>query len=178
MKSNLSKVSLGIRLAILSAVILILSTAIFVLISIKSQRQNAIKLVQTNTTNLGQSFERILRFSMQEYQREEIENAVLELSKIEDILNVTLTNHKGYIKYSTSDLTLNNLVSLNHRSCSGCHNTKNKILENLNVDQQFIYNSKQQKSWTIIPVYNSKSCSEADCHMHPKDHKILVVIEI
>jgi two-component system NtrC family sensor kinase len=177
-QNKLAQVSIGIRLAILSATILLITIAIFVFISITSQRENAINLMHTNTTNLGQSFERILRFSMQEYHREEIKNAIKSLTITENIQTVVLSNHLGKIKYSTPDSLLNSSFSTKHRSCSGCHIDENKILEKINFNQQFIYDENLKKTWTIIPVYNSKTCSEAPCHIHTTDDQILGVIEI
>jgi two-component system NtrC family sensor kinase len=177
-QKKLSNISIGIRLAILSAVILLLTIAIFVFISITTQRQNAIKLIHSNTTNLGQSFERILRFSMQEYHREEIENAIKGLTKTENIKTVFLSNHGGSIKYSTSDSLVDFNLTINHRTCSGCHLSNNNVLERINANKQFIYDGELEQTWTIIPVYNSKSCSEASCHIHSSDEQVLGVIEI
>ena len=178
LQNRLKRVSIGIRLSILSAAILIFTITIFVLISITTQRQYAIELMHTNTTNLGQSFERILRFSMQDYHRDEIETAIKSLTKTENIQSVSLCNHKGKIKYSTSDSVLNSTLSINHHSCSGCHLNENTVLEKIDYNHQLVYDAKLKKTWTIIPVYNSSTCSEAKCHIHKADEKILGVIEI
>ena len=157
---------------------MLLTIAIFVYISITVQRQNALNLIHTNTTNLGESFERILRFSMQEYHREEINNAIIGLTKTENIHTVFLSNHAGKIQYSTSDSLLDRTLDITHRTCASCHLRNKKVLKKIDFNKQFSYSEELEKTWTIIPVYNSKNCSEADCHIHSTDDHILGVIEI
>jgi two-component system NtrC family sensor kinase len=115
---------------------------------------------------------------MQEYHREEIKKALKILIKSENIQTVSLSNNIGIIKYSTSDSLLNSSLSIKHRSCAGCHLSDNKVLEKIDTNKQFIYDGKLNKTWTIIPVYNSKSCSEAECHIHTADERLLGIIEI
>jgi two-component system NtrC family sensor kinase len=175
---KLSQISTSSKLAILRAAILLLTIAVFVYISITSQRQNAIDLIQANTTNLGQSFEKILRYSMQKYNREEIKNIIQSLTLTDNIQTVNLINQMGEIKYSTSEALENSTLSTKHHSCSGCHINENEVLGKLTYDQQFLYNDDLKKTWTTIPVYNSRSCWESACHSHKADEQILGVIEI
>ena len=78
------RIGIGIRLAIMVAVLMILSTGSFILVSL-NQRRATMKMFVQSSAHMGRSLERILRLSMLENRQDEIESAIRHISMEEMI---------------------------------------------------------------------------------------------
>jgi two-component system NtrC family sensor kinase len=83
--------------------------------------------------------------------------------------------------FSSKKEFIGEMVDQNAEACYGCH-TANEPLERLPIeDRMRIYDSPQDSSrilGIINPIYNEKSCWEADCHFHPAEQKVLGVLDV
>ncbi len=95
------RIGIGIRLAIMVAVLMVLAPGSFTAISLVSQRREAMDMFFNSSMHMGRSLKRISRFSMLENRRDEIDLAIKQISIEEAIEAVTLVDHTGKTAYSS-----------------------------------------------------------------------------
>ncbi|MFC1553611.1 sensor histidine kinase [candidate division KSB1 bacterium] len=178
-KNRLAKVNIGIKLTVLSAIALLVAIAALLYISKKEHYKDAIVLNRISTTNLSQSLGQILRYSMLGDRPEEIADAILSLSKSEEVQNVYLAKHSGEIVYSAPDSNNRNIVGLDDKKCSCCHiQNEDSPLTYPDPEKLYINDKENDLAYSIVPIYTAEECYESDCHAHDPDEIVLGAIEI
>jgi two-component system NtrC family sensor kinase len=172
------RIGIGIRLAFMVAALLILSTGFFVAFSLITQRREIINMFAHNTLNMTRSLERILRFSMLENRRGEIESAIKQIGAEEDIESISLVTHEGDIVYCDQPAG-DKRVSIDDDRCSGCHSaTGGRPLKRLPKDADFRIFDEEKSVEISLPVYNSETCYNAACHAHSETETVLGVMQM
>jgi two-component system NtrC family sensor kinase len=172
------RVGIGIRLAIMLAVLVIVSTGLFTAVSFITQRREVRNMFVHSSLNMTRSLERILRFSMLENRRGEIESAIERIASEEDILSASLITHAGERVYSSGPFPASRVV-LEDRPCSGCHvGPDTPPLERLTADADVRVFDEQKVAELFLPVYNAPTCSVAACHAHSPDESLLGILQM
>jgi two-component system, NtrC family, sensor kinase len=176
-KLRLTEIGIGTRMAILTTVTILAAISAFVFVSAQVQSRQAIALVKLHTDNLGQSIEHILRFSMGENRREEIRLAIQRLSKSEDFVSISLTNHQGMVVYAAPDSLVGTQIVMTDFRCVGCHagGLANPVAQ-LPDDQRFQHLPDHATAQSLIPIHAESSC--ITCHAHSAGETVLGFIEI
>ncbi len=170
------RIGIGVRLAIMVAVLIVLATGSFAVISQLRQRQEAMAFFLHSSQNLCKGLERILRFSMLENRRQEIESAIHQIAEDEDIAAVTLLTHSGNVAYG-SPLMSQKSVLVDDWRCSGCH-AGAEPLKKLppSADIRLLRESKVAQ--VNLPIYNAPACASAPCHAHSPDETVLGFLQM
>ena len=95
------------------------------------------------------------------------------------IANIRIFNREGRIMYST-DSTERGKLERDAKECAVCHSTPQPQV-NLDPHQRSrIYTNAPEKRELamVTPIYNEASCSNADCHAHPAQLKVLGVLDV
>ena len=73
------------------------------------------------------------------------------------------------------------MVDKSAESCYACHSA-NEPLEKISITERtriFRIDPDSNRVLGIItPIYNEKSCWQAKCHAHPKDQRVLGVLDV
>ncbi len=172
------RVGIGVRLAIMMAGLMILSTGSFVAFSLITQRHETMDMFTQSSLSMTQSLERILRFSMLENRREEIESAIKKIGSEKDIESVSLITHMGDPIYNSNGFPAAPL-SMAARPCSGCHvQSGAQPLKRLPADANFRILEERKAAEVFLPVYNAPDCFTAPCHAHPPTESILGIMQM
>jgi two-component system NtrC family sensor kinase len=171
------RIGIGIRLAIMVAVLIVLSTGAFTIFSLFTQRREAMGLFRHSSINMCKSLERILRFSMLENRRDEIQSAIAQISQEEDIGAVALVAHAGNIAFS-SKAEHSEKVQLNDRRCANCHHSDTQPPLKRLPAPDFRVISDTKTAEVILPIYNDSTCANAACHAHSPDESVLGVMQM
>jgi two-component system NtrC family sensor kinase len=93
--------------------------------------------------------------------------------------HIRIINQQGLISFSTDTGEVNKLIDKNAEACYACH-AQAAPLSKLNRPDRFrIYRANNERVLGIItPIENQESCSNAACHAHPKEQKILGVLDV
>ena len=95
------------------------------------------------------------------------------------IANIRIFNREGRIMYST-DSTEQGKLERGAKECAVCHSTSQPQV-NLDPHQRsriFSNTSGKRELAMVTPIYNEASCSNADCHAHPAQLKVLGVLDV
>jgi two-component system NtrC family sensor kinase len=171
------RIGIGIRLALMVAVLMILSTGSFMLFSLNQQRATKGILVHSSA-HMARSLEQILRLSMLENRRDEIESAVINIAEDETIESVTLVTHAGEVAYSSGS-GIDMSVSQDDGRCSGCHvDGKKRPLKVLPVEGIVDMADDSKAAMIVLPIYNAPNCHSGACHAHSENETVLGVMEV
>lgn len=171
------RVGIGIRLAIMVAVLMIVAPGSFTAFSLVSQRREVMDMFVSSSLHMGRSLERILRLSMLENRRDEIESAIRQIAMEDVIEAVTLVTHAGEPVYSSPSGS-EAAISIDDRGCSGCHPKGGEHpLKKLaaTADMHMVGESKVAR--ITLPIYNAPECSSGACHAHSESETVLGVMQ-
>lgn len=172
------RVGIGVRLAIMVAALIVLSTGAFAVVSLAKQRKESMDLFVHSSINMCKSLERILRFSMVENRRSEIQSAIQQIAEEEDIESVTLVTHRGETVYSSSPEAPSR-VSIEDKRCLGCHASPGgRPLERLPIKADFQILRGPKIAEINLPIYNDTTCWNAACHAHTADEHVLGIMQM
>ena len=92
---------------------------------------------------------------------------------------IRIFDQEGRITYTTDATEQNHVVNKTAEACYACH-AQSQPLTRVNRPDRFrIYRNKNgtRVLGIITPIENQPSCSNASCHAHPAEQKILGVID-
>ncbi len=159
---------------------LMLSIGSFAYMDIKRQRVELINEVKRDTTRLSETITRSLHYDMLKDDREGIQRTIETIGDQEGIDKVRIFNKKGEILISSDQAERGSLVDKKADACYACHQA-GKVMERLDTSARSrIFQSKMghQSLGVINPIYNENDCYNASCHFHPREQKVLGVLDV
>ncbi len=162
---KLRYLSISTRISILLGIIILLTMGAFSTFSLVKQKEDAIKSISSNTEQLNQTIEKILRVSMLKNRRDDISSAINNIVGNENIKSIRILNHDGVIKFSSVKSDIDDNISQKSQLCVGCHEKGNinhtNNLKNFNSSR---LDEKNNLIYYSLPIYNDKSCYGGPCH--------------
>jgi two-component system NtrC family sensor kinase len=111
--------------------------------------------------------------------REGLYHVMKTIAEEPGVAKVRIFDREGRITYSTDVAEVNQVVDKSEEACFHCH-VQSQPLAHLNRPDRFrIYrNAAGERVLGVInPIENQASCSNADCHAHPAEQRILGVLD-
>jgi two-component system, NtrC family, sensor kinase len=95
------------------------------------------------------------------------------------IANIRIFNREGRIMFST-DSTVSGVVERTSKECAVCHSTPTPQVNINPPDRSRIFTNDHGKRELamVTPIYNEPACSNAACHAHPAQVKVLGVLDV
>jgi two-component system NtrC family sensor kinase len=121
-----------------------------------------------------------IRYDMLTFNREAIQRTIDDLKSATDINGIKLFDSTGRISSSSAHAEIGQQIDRTSRECKGCHVGNNPPSGNLaGTGQWTTYRGTEGYNVLtfIDPIYNEPSCSQAACHVHPPDRRILGILE-
>ena len=178
-KKLFGKISLKLIWVVSATAITIIG--VYSYINIKSQSDVLLAEVERHANQLSETIKNSTRYGMLLNQRENIHEIINTIGKDPAINDVRILNKEGEIIYSTRKDEIGRMLNKQAESCYACH-AENKPLEKLAIkDRTRIFKVQVDPSrilGIINPIYNEKSCYDADCHVHLKSAKVLGVLDV
>ncbi len=172
---------IGTRLILAVSLTVIIIISVFAYFNIQSQSKNLIAEVERHTNQLSETIKNTMQFDMLSNHREHITRVMNSVGAEECIKNVRLLNKSGKIIYSTNLNEVGTMLNKKTESCYACH-AENEPLQKLPIKERArifkIHPDSSRMLGVINPIYNEKSCWEADCHAHTKDATVLGVLDL
>ncbi|HEX7158581.1 MAG TPA: histidine kinase dimerization/phospho-acceptor domain-containing protein, partial [Edaphobacter sp.] len=110
--------------------------------------------------------------------REGLHHSIQAMAGEPGMIKIRVFDQEGRITYTTDAAELNHVVDKKAEACYACH-AQSQPLARLNRPDRFrIYSNGGLRVLGIItPIENQMSCSNAACHAHPAEQKILGVLD-
>lgn len=160
--------------------ILLLIMAPFTYINVKSLKQLLLEQTVTAADNLSETIIRTTHYQMLENDRRRVNDVIQEVATQKGIEHIRIVNKDGRIIFSTDDREIGSFLDKKAVACNMCHSSKKPLLEASTMHRsRFLNNDKgQQVLGMTRAIYNEPSCSSASCHFHPRNQRILGVLDV
>ena len=172
---------IGFRLIFVVALTSLIIIGVYAYFNIKSQSNSLTAEVERHSNQLGETVISSTRFDMMLNQRDRIQQTINSIGTQPQIRDVRIINKYGQITYSSNPDNINQMVDKRAESCYACH-AEDKPLEQISIRDRTrifkIHPDSNRVLGVITPIYNEKSCWQADCHAHPKNQKVLGVLDV
>lgn len=172
---------IGFKIIFIVALTSLIIIGVFAYFSVQSQSNGLISEVERHANQLSETVVASTRFDMMLNQRDRIQQIIKSIGSQKHIRDVRILNKVGEIIYSSDSSNINKMVDKNAESCFACH-AADKPLEHLSMTERtriFRVNPNSNRILGIItPIYNEKSCWQAECHAHDEDQKVLGVLDV
>jgi len=173
--------NIGFRLIFVVAFTSLVIIGVFAYFNVKSQSSTLIAEVERHANQLGETVVSSTRFDMMLNHRDRIQQTINSIGTQPQIRDVRIINKIGEIIYSSDSTNINKMVDKQAESCYACH-AEDKPLEQISITERTrifrVHPDSNRVIGIITPIYNEKSCWQADCHAHPKDQKVLGVLDV
>lgn len=120
------------------------------------------------------------RSSMLNFQQDEIQQILKNLSTPAGVKRVTIFDHNGKISYSSEKEQVGKSIDKSTIACTGCHTNPEKSSEVHESPKKWnVYKNEEDETSLMIvsEIKNEKPCYTAACHVHSKDKEILGFVE-
>lgn len=172
---------ISLKLIWVVSITAVLIIGIYSYVNVKSQSDVLQSEVERHANQLSESVKNSTRYVMLLNQRDHIQEMITRIGKDPAISNVRILNKEGEIIYSAHKGDIGKMLDKRAESCYACH-AENEPLEKLPMkDRTRVFKSSSDSPrvlGVINPIYNEKSCYEADCHAHSPNAKVLGVLDV
>lgn len=174
---------LRLGLAAKLAICLVASTAaffaLFGYLNIREQRSHSEELLMQAAERISDVIVRSTHYEMLHNDRDALYNIIREIGTEPGIRRIRILNKEGRISYSTDEAEVDTVVDKRTEACYGCHAQSEPLVKLPRPDRSRIYRDAQgQRVLGVIrPIENEPVCSNAACHAHPPEQRVLGVID-
>lgn len=172
---------IGLKLIMVASITAVVIIGVYSYFNITSQNDVLLSEVERHANQLSETVKNSMRYSMLFNERDQIQETITTIGKDPSIYDVRILNKEGSIKYSQKHEEIGHMLDKKAESCYACH-AENKPLEKLPMKDRtriFKLHPDSTRIMGIVnPIYNEKSCWQAECHAHPKDATVLGVLDV
>ena len=141
------------------------------------------KIMMSNLINYASSKAELIKrgvfYGMLTAHREIVEQTVNIIGTGPDIMGIAIYDKTGKIIFSSDKKSVGQVIARDSLSCRICHadsKPSEVILKAQNWSITKDHNKEKSLKF-VLPIYNETPCYTATCHRHPKDQKVLGVLE-
>jgi two-component system NtrC family sensor kinase len=172
--------SLATKLILTIGVLMVIGSFIFWFAILQKQQKDILSIASKYGISFVDFVKKRTHNNMLTLQRTEIQQTLEDLSIAEGVESVQIFNHEGRITYSSAKDNVNTFIDKDSLACKGCHEDTEKTFQLLKQPTKIEIYKNPEKYTTlklIDPIFNESSCYTAECHVHPKEEKILGFVE-
>lgn len=171
--------SLGFKIGLSVGLILLGSYVVFIYLVLDMYQEFYLRQVIREADRFSRSVIRATRYSMLNNDPEATKSIVKNLSAQEEISDIRIYNHDGITKFSGQPLEVGTRVDKTAEACFACH-AKDQPFSQVVTDARtrIHLHAGYRVLGMITPIYNKESCYTAACHAHPKEHRVLGILDI
>jgi len=172
--------SLAVKLIFFIAVILIITIGIFAFINTNIQKKYLIEEMQQSGIRLSQTIEKSIEYDMLTARSDYVQRTLEDVGNQEGIERIRIFDKKGQIIAADSAEEIGMSIDKQAEACYSCHSNREPLERLSTSDRTRIF--KLEKGYRVLgvinPIYNEPKCFNGACHFHPKEQKVLGVMDI
>ena len=169
--------SAKLNLLLLSAMVAIFAALGY--LNIRLHRQHLEQMTLQSAERVSNLITRSTTEYMLRNDREGLHQSLQAIAAEPGMVKIRVFDQEGRITYTTDAAELNHVVDKKAEACYACH-AQSQPLTMLNRPDRFrIYRNGggRRVLGIITPIENQPACSNAACHAHPAEQKILGVLD-
>jgi two-component system NtrC family sensor kinase len=147
---------------------------------ISQNQKNLMANAVEYTASYSDLVKKSVHYNMLIFNRGPIQHTIESIASSRGVRRIRIFDSRGAVFYSSQPKAMGTLVDRTSFACVGCHSNPQKPAETLMGRRQWItYTGRDgRRVLTYVnPIYNEPSCYTAACHAHPREQKVLGVLE-
>lgn len=170
---------LSVKLIAAIGGVALLAVGVLAAMNIRAQRAHLMGEVVQGASRFSDTVRQSTRHAMLENQWNMAYHIMDAIGSQEGVSRVRIFNKEGQILFSTSRSETGKNVDKRAESCYACHAAE-RPLERLQLPQRTrVFDAGGERVLGMItPIYNEPVCSQAACHAHPADKRVLGVLDV
>ena len=148
--------------------------------NLRLQRAHLTDLVGMSAEGSAETIRRATRGAMLHARPEEVARILDDIAAQESVRRIRIFDKQGGIITSTEAGEVGNFVDKSAEMCWGCH-AREQPLHSLDLEdrqREFDDGQGEHVLGVIAPIRNEPDCSNAACHAHPAEQKVLGVLDV
>ncbi|MBZ5592014.1 MAG: HAMP domain-containing protein [Acidobacteriia bacterium] len=148
-------------------------------LNLGAHQRHSEELILQSADRISDIIRRSTRYQMLHNDREALYQTIRDMGSEPGIRRIRIFNKEGRISFSTDPKEAGSTVDKQAEACYGCHGKGTAIVRLDRPDRARIFReaSGERVLGVIRPIENQPACSNADCHAHPAERRILGVID-
>jgi two-component system NtrC family sensor kinase len=174
------RVGLAPKLVGLLVVSTIALFTLFGYLNLRFQQRHAEEIILQDGDHLGDLILRSLRYHMMRNDREALDQAINNLATQSGIRRIRVLNSSGQVNFSSDPADIHTVVDKRASTCQDCHTAGGELHEPLlSHHARFYVDAQGQRALAVVrAVENEPGCSNASCHSHAPDQRILGMVDV
>ena len=181
----LSSVRWWNRLSVKITLVITLATAVggaaLLALMLRAQRDQLMEQTVSNAAYLSDTLVNSLQRHMLRNERADLVGSLDAVAAQPLMTELRLFDSHGLTRYSTNGTEVGRVANKSEPTCAACH------ANGLVVSHQPLADSDRTRVVpheggrvlvAVSPIYNRAACSEAACHAHPADQRVLGLLEV
>ncbi len=175
----LNKISFKLIFTVSLAVIIIISA--YAYFNIRAQSKVLLTEIERHADQESEIIKSSTKDAMLNNNRELIHKIIKTIGRQQCIHTVRILNKEGEIIYSSDTTVIGKMLDKKAEACYTCH-ASGVPMEKLPMKNRTrifrLYPDSARIFGIINPIYNEPSCYNAPCHVHPRNKKVLGVLDL
>ena len=172
--------SLITKLAFVISLILLTCMASYAYINIQTLKQLMLEEAIADADKLSETIVSTTHYQMLENNQLRLYQVIKEVGRQTGIKHIRLINKSGVIIYSTESAEMGNLVDKSAEACNMCHAGHEPQLHASSMNRSRLFRDRDGEDVLGLAkgIYNEEGCYTAACHAHPKEARVLGVLDV
>ena len=163
----------------LTSLIVLVSTAT-AYYNLRSQKQMLVETMVLGADQLSRGITSATWHAMLADNRDAAYEIMQVIAHKQGMDRIRIFNREGRLMYSTDTTETTSVEQVQSEVCRSCHE-RGVVKSSLDVNARVRFAHSRTGSRTlsmVTPVYNETACSNATCHAHPANLKVLGVLDV
>lgn len=133
-----------------------------------------------HASSLADTILKSTRYAMHKSERETLATIVQNIGSQNGVSHVRIFNKRGVVSFSARPAEIHRQVDKKTEGCIGCHKEAVPAATLGTMQQARVFRNADGVDVMAItaPIYNEPECSNAACHAHLPDQKVLGTLDI
>ena len=174
------RLSLITKLAIVTSLVLLSCMTLFAYVNIQTMERLMIEEAVADADKLSETIINTTHYQMLENNQLRVYQMIQEVGRQTGIKHIRMVNKKGRIIFSTEESEIGLMLDKKAEACNMCHASKTPQVHASSMNRSRIFTDREgeQVLGLAKAIYNEESCYVASCHFHPKESRIVGVLDI
>lgn len=170
---------LGVRLAVVIALVSVITLSVFLLLVLRSQTRSLMGQARRSAAIVNDTITSSIEHDMLQDRREDAYKIMGAIAQQDQVERLRLFDAVGRIRYSKDASEIGQIPDIKAASCSPCHGSGRSHLPLSVADRTHVtVRNGRHVLGAVTPIYNQPSCSTALCHVHPPSQRVVGVVEL
>ncbi|MBI3893798.1 MAG: HAMP domain-containing protein [Candidatus Wallbacteria bacterium] len=155
-------------------------TVAFSLVNFQTTRQQLTQLAENSALRTSELIKRATHYGMLLNRKDDVHHTIRQLSRSPGVAGIRVYDKQGTIIFSANGAEIGRKVGQQAEACIDCHASglAAPVEEPRSRFRQFRSPDGERILGLINPIRNEPSCSNAACHAHRSDQRVLGVLDV